>query len=215
MWSHMAHNAQLPPLAIPEGKLLAVFPISHFVIFPRALVPLHIFEARYQQMLKDINETQDKNLVVTTFNSSNQPIEIGVLVKIISQKELKDGRSNIVVSGQYRVRIVDYFRPYSYNDYAIGEIQPLPELEKSINMTLWQDDIFPSLLDAFKNRFDADTRRRITKIAEMESARMSVEEIVNTMCQFSPLSIEDKLDLLHSNSILERATQLENYLLRD
>src|SRR5579883_1951111 len=36
---------------------LPIFPLPHVVLFPRALLPLHVFEPRYRAMLKDALET--------------------------------------------------------------------------------------------------------------------------------------------------------------
>ena len=132
-------------------------------------------------------------------------------MQIISQEKLPDGRSNILARCLYRVEIVDYFRPYSNDDYAIGEINSYEEHMKTIDPTIWKD-LFESLLFLFKSKFDAKTQNVISQIAERETPKMSVEEVVNTLCQFSPLSIKMKIDLLNVNTIFDRARLLESYL---
>lgn len=34
-------------------KLLPIFPLSNFIIFPKTIVPLNIFEPRYIDMIND------------------------------------------------------------------------------------------------------------------------------------------------------------------
>ena len=42
-------------------KILPVFPLSNFIIFPETTVPLNIFEARYVEM---INDSMKKNKLI-------------------------------------------------------------------------------------------------------------------------------------------------------
>ena len=43
-------------MSIPPGSLAAVplFPLPNVVLFPRAVLPLHIFEDRYKAMTADV-----------------------------------------------------------------------------------------------------------------------------------------------------------------
>jgi Lon protease-like protein len=209
------HQSQLPPKVEPEGILIAVFPISNFIAFPKTVVPLHIFEQRYRQMLQDINETEDKTFVLTNLSKdkegNDQPIEIGVFSQVISQEILPDGRSNILVRCLDRVNIIDYFRPYSNSDYAIGEIKPYFEITNTIDSAVWLK-LFPELLSVFKKQFDVNTQIEIMRIARDEAPEMTIEEIVNTMCQYSIVTIDKKINLLKENTILGRAKLLQTYL---
>ena len=73
-------------------KIIPVFPLSNFIIFPKTTVPLNIFEARYIDMINDsmksdkhIGMIQPKKII----DESKPPIlyEIGCLGKITSFKE--------------------------------------------------------------------------------------------------------------------------------
>ena len=55
-------------------KILPVFPLSNFIIFPRTTVPLNIFEPRYIQMI-------DKSMKSDRMIGMIQPKKTGELKK--------------------------------------------------------------------------------------------------------------------------------------
>ena len=106
-------------------KHLPLFPLS-LVLLPNELLPLHIFEPRYRQMLKDA--TLDKNMFgVMLFEPSDSFAEkpaigsIGCVAEIREIQELPDGRSNILTIGVIRYRLIDYID--AGEPYLIGEIE--------------------------------------------------------------------------------------------
>lgn len=207
------NNSTLPPTIEPSGNLLAIFPILNFIAFPKTVVPLHIFENRYRQMLIDINDNDSHNMLVLTNldNEKNIPIDIGVKSKVISQELLPDGRSNIFVQCQERVKIIDYFRPYSDNDYSIGEIQISEEEKISPDDPKWIE-FFPSLLSIFKMHFEYSTGKKYANSSITRISSLPIEEIINAMCQISNLSLDIKIQLLKIDNLFSRAIELEKRL---
>ena len=73
-------------------KIISVFPLSNFVIFPNTSVPLNIFEPRYIEMIDNsmktdriIGITQPKNKRTASHNY----IMLGVLEKLQTLTKLK------------------------------------------------------------------------------------------------------------------------------
>ena len=92
-------------------KIIPVFPLSNFIIFPKTSVPLNIFEPRYIDMIDDAMKSNkfigmiqpkksEKNLIVPQLH------QIGCLGKISSFKETDDGRYLIELKGLIRFRII-------------------------------------------------------------------------------------------------------------
>lgn len=86
---------------------LPLFPLPQVVLFPRALLPLHVFEPRYQKMLADVLETHGAMGVALILGSGERPPIASICGAgiVLEHQPLAGGRSNIIVSGQARVRL--------------------------------------------------------------------------------------------------------------
>ena len=90
-----------------------LFPLPGAVLFPHAVLPLHIFEPRYRQMTQDALDS-DRLVTIVRLRPDLPPtaaddpaIEpIGCLGKILNCERLPDGRFNFLLLGLSRVRIV-------------------------------------------------------------------------------------------------------------
>lgn len=89
---------------------IPVFPLPNVVLFPGAPLPLHVFEPRYRVMLKDCLESH-RVLVVAQLTGrieeDGRP-EIATIASagsIVEHHALPDGRSNILVVGEARLRL--------------------------------------------------------------------------------------------------------------
>ena len=89
---------------------LPIFPLP-LVLLPNEILPLHIFEPRYRQMLVDAKAA--KNIFGVSFFDNEVDFEkpavgsIGCAAEIRELQELPDGRSNILTGGLGRYRILD------------------------------------------------------------------------------------------------------------
>ncbi|HEY8075628.1 MAG TPA: LON peptidase substrate-binding domain-containing protein, partial [Labilithrix sp.] len=89
---------------------LPIFPLPHVVLFPHAVLPLHVFEPRYRTMLADCLKTHRAIAIAQILQGSEDDgkpriarVSGGGIV--VEHQELADGRSNIVVLGQARLRL--------------------------------------------------------------------------------------------------------------
>ena len=97
-------------------KKIPIFPLSNFIIFPKATVPLNIFEPRYIDM---VNDSLKSNKLIgmiqpkKTKKINNQTPDlhnIGCLGKITSFKETEDKRFLIELRGIIRFKIEKEFQ---------------------------------------------------------------------------------------------------------
>ena len=92
--------------------LTRLFPLPNVVLFPGVLLPLHIFEPRYRQMVADAMSS-DRLITMALlkpgwdadYDGSPAIHRIGCLGRIIHHEPLPDGRSNLVLHGLRRVRL--------------------------------------------------------------------------------------------------------------
>jgi Lon protease-like protein len=103
---------------------LPLFPLP-VVLFPGTPLPLHIFEPRYREMLKDVQITN--NLFGLPFWDASETEaakpEIGTLGCVAEVREvqpLEDGRSNVLTVGVIRFRLEDYVE--TGDTYFVGEV---------------------------------------------------------------------------------------------
>ena len=106
-------------------KIIPVFPLSNFIIFPKTTVPLNIFEPRYIDM---INDSMKSNKLIgmiqpkTTVDAKNIPDlhDVGCLGKITSFRETEDGRFLIELKGILRFKKIK--ERNTHNKYRSLEI---------------------------------------------------------------------------------------------
>ncbi len=119
-------------LAMPEPEqILPLFPLN-VVLFPRAPLPLHIFEERYKQMVAAVLEGEGLfGVICTDGEGAARTGCCAKIVKIINRYD--DGRMDILTVGVRRFRIARVLREEAYlqarvryfGDDAAGD---LPEL---------------------------------------------------------------------------------------
>lgn len=94
-------------------EAMPVFPLAGMVLFPGAVVPLHIFEPRYRTLLADTLATHRHMALAFVraeagapdFTDSPPFDRIAGVGAIVEHTALPDGRSNIVLQGRARVEL--------------------------------------------------------------------------------------------------------------
>jgi Lon protease-like protein len=95
----------------PALGALPLFPLST-VLFPGALLPLHVFEPRYRAMIRDVLDTHGALAVVLVtdphrIDEHGHPeiAKVAGAGVVIDHVELPSGRFNILVRGRARVSL--------------------------------------------------------------------------------------------------------------
>ncbi len=118
----------MPALTLP------IFPLPDVTFFPHTMLPLHVFEARYRAMITDAL-ARDRKLAVVRLRAGFEASYAGKPAvhavagagEIVSWERLATGRYNILVKGEWRVRI-ESERP-SDTLYRIVTAQQLDDIE--------------------------------------------------------------------------------------
>jgi Lon protease-like protein len=87
---------------------LPLFPLR-IVLFPGALLPLHIFEPRYQQLLADVSAGDHRFGLLPPGEQGGLPAPgtVGCAALLRGVQPLPEGRANVVVSGERRFRFLE------------------------------------------------------------------------------------------------------------
>ncbi|MCA1583081.1 MAG: LON peptidase substrate-binding domain-containing protein [Acidobacteria bacterium] len=94
-------------------RTIPLFPLPGVVLFPGTLLPLHIFEPRYREMVADAL-AGDRIIGMAMLKTGlegdegGSPIHpIGGAGEIIESEALEDGRYNILLEGRFRFQVLD------------------------------------------------------------------------------------------------------------
>ncbi len=92
--------------------LLPIFPLPNVVHFPGAPLPLHIFEPRYRELVADLLSRPERErrvgMVLEARDADSGELELlepGTAGRMIAHEPLPDGRSDIVLLGEFRFAI--------------------------------------------------------------------------------------------------------------
>jgi len=120
-------------------KKIPLFPLKTIVL-PEEILPLHIFENRYKSMISKCLDSDDMFGII--YRNDNQFSRIGCEVNIKKLlKEYEDGKYDILVKGQKRFEIINFFKE---DDLWYGEIKKIDEKYDFMNKK-----IFSKILDKY------------------------------------------------------------------
>ena len=195
-------------------KIIPIFPLSNFIVFPKTAVPLNIFEPRYLEMVNEsmkaekfIGMVQPKTM--KNFDNTKLPIlhKIGCLGKINSFKETDDGRYLIELKGLIRFKIINEItNNKNYREVEVSFDDYLHDLdEKKENLKFTDLEL---IFKDFKSLFEK--RGFIINWKALE--KQSLDETINALAMTSPFSLEEKQVLLEAKNLNARKTKIAEIL---
>jgi len=191
---------------------IPVFPLSNFIIFPKATVPLNIFEPRYIDM---INDSMKSNKIIgmiqpkTTSSEGDIPKlhGIGCLGKITSFKETEDGRYLIELRGIIRFQnIKELNSEKKYRVLNVNYENFFQDLNNEKEEVKFSDLelIFKDLKSLFEKRGFIINWKALEK--------QSLDETINALAMASPFSLEEKQVLLEAKNLDMRKNKIAEIL---
>ena len=191
-------------------KIIPVFPLSNFIIFPNTTVPLNIFEPRYVEMINDSMKTNKMIGLIQPKKKRADSIsdlhEVGCLGKITNFKNI-DGRYLIELNGLSRFNILKevknnkIYREYEINFSGFQSDLELPKAElKFSDLEL----IFKDLKSLFEKKGYMINWKSLEK--------QNLNETINALAMASPFSLEEKQVLLESKDLEIRKNKIAEIL---
>ena len=195
-------------------KIIPVFPLSNFIIFPKTTVPLNIFEPRYLEMINDslkkdklIGIIQPKNKKNVKNEKKPELYSIGCVGKIISFDETEDNRILLVLNGISRFEITEEItNDKLYRQCKVDFSKFEHDVIEGKNESRVSDlnSIFNDLKDFFQKKgYELDWN---------ELKKQNLDQAINSLCMIAPFSLEEKQILLESNEINDRKNKLKEIL---
>jgi Lon protease-like protein len=203
----------------PEGQSehplvsleLPLFPLD-LVLFPHMLIPLHIFEERYKEMINQcVEESIPFGIVLATGTNPGtgrmNTHKIGCTARIARVEHLPDGKMNIEVVGEKRFRILD---THETRSYRTGLTELLVDEPADDDVSELADDV-QRLLKDFLTRSLA----RIGQTVEEFTLPSEPGPLSFTAACVLPLENEDKQALLEETDTAARLSVEKEVLLRE
>ena len=193
-------------------KIISVFPLSNFIIFPNTTVPLNIFEPRYIDMINDSMKSEKLIGMIQPKNSNNKTTSpelysVGCLGKITSFRETEDGRYLIELKGLIRFKTISELQSEKkYREYEVDFKDFNKDLEYQKEQIKFSDLelIFKDLKSLF------DKRGFIINWKALE--KQSLSETINALAMASPFSLEEKQVLLEAKNLDDRKNRIAEIL---
>jgi len=192
-------------------KIIPIFPLSNFIIFPDTSVPLNIFEPKYIEMINDsMKENKFIGLIQPKKNNINSIIglhETGCMGKITSFKDTSDGRYLIDLNGIVRFKIIKEIennKPYRECEISFEDYQADLNLQKEELKFSDLELIFKDLKLLFEKKGYIVNWKSLEK--------QNLNETINALAMASPFSLEEKQILLESQNLEIRKNKIAEIL---
>ena len=119
------------------AELLPIFPLG-LVAFPGMAVPLHVFEERYRDLVRNLLEEPDPaerlfgivairegwEVAGRTGSGARSLYRTGCVVQLTSHEEYADGRYDIAAVGRHRMRVLETDSAASYLRARVEPLHP-------------------------------------------------------------------------------------------
>jgi len=189
-------------------QILPLFPLG-LVVYPGEKLNLHIFEPRYQELIKDCHQT-GINFGITAFVNKTV-MTIGTEMSLLTiDKTYPSGESDISVVGNKKFQIIDFFREAPGKKYAAAKINWLEDNYLG-NVVLFQ-----SLLEKIKLLHDLlHVQKDFPKDHLGFSYKIAHYLGLSLLQEYQLLELEtenDRLEYLnkHIDTVLPIAQEIEN-----
>ncbi len=183
---------------------IPLFPLPGAILFPRSQLPLHIFEPRYREMVRDAIDGAGRIGMIQPLrldDDNKAPLyDVGCLGEIVGVEELEGGRFNIVLLGSNRFRLVGEVANEGSYRCATVDIAAF-------------DDKEPEPLSMLER---AEVEREARRLGDAMGlavdwdavARLDDEMLVNAIAQVAPFDVGAKQALLEQATLSRRADLL-------
>ena len=204
---------------------VALFPIPGMVAFPGTIVPLHVFEPRYRQMVTDAVE-QDRMIAVChtkkeirpakdgqsmqdalkNNQATYQPFEVfsAGICEIIDTTA--DGRVYIHISMSKRLQLVHEVQTLPYRIVACSELEDVSQLASDDELMNYQKSITDSIVKMIGKHNPA----KLSEFNRNEWLELSPIEFSFSVFQLVRFDADTMQSILEVTSNLERLKMVDS-----
>jgi ATP-dependent Lon protease len=204
----------IKPEDLPEE--ISILPIKNTVLFPGVVIPITVTR---QKSIRLIKKAYQGNRIIGVIAQKNKQAEepgiddlyrFGTVARIIKMLVLPDGNTTIIIQGKNRFAIKEYVQEEPFLTAKI-------ELPKDLQLDLSTKEV-KALVQSLK-----DAASKILKLNPEipQEAQMALDNIqsiaflVHFLASNLNVDVSDKQKILETNNIIDRATLLLQYMLKE
>jgi Lon protease-like protein len=189
-----------------------VFPLPGVVLFPGAVLPLHVFELRYRTMVREaLSAERMIGLALlkpgweTDYYGSPDYFPIGCLARFEDVEWLPNDCYDLRVAGLTRVRFGTVVREFPYRAVRVQLLRQDPYLEDDPLIELERQAVAEAFARLLK-------REHPEAAPPAMSESLTFEALTNAVCMGLALDPEAKLALLEMDSVVDRAQRVREVI---
>jgi Lon protease-like protein len=188
---------------------IPVMVLPNAILFPRAMLPIHIFEPRYRKMLADVLDSHRMFSVALRKpgRSRETPSAVAGLGLVRASVGNRDGTSNLVLQGIARVELTETVR---YRPYRVQRIRPVPiPASESVVVDALAAKVLELVAERLSQGFELPMHvlRQLSQHVEQESANSPLFSLNQVIQYLVSLEQPDQLADLISCTLLPGARE--------
>ncbi len=190
--------------------VIPLFPLATVVFFPNTLLPLHVFEPRYRQMVKDIIDGERIIGMVLlkpgwekSYEGNPEIYSVVGMGRIVNSEPLDDGRFNIVLYGLKRVKIIDIVKDIPYR---LARVEILEDVHGT-NENIYRERIVELIL-RWNGIIGKEHESHLINI----DTRLPLENLIDAIASTSVSNVFEKQELLEEINVQKRAENILTHL---
>ena len=190
--------------------VIPLFPLATVVFFPNTLLPLHVFEPRYRQMVKDIIDGERIIGMVLlkpgwekSYEGNPEIYSVVGMGRIVNSEPLDDGRFNIVLYGLKRVKIIDIVKDIPYR---LARVEILEDVHGT-NENIYRERIVELIL-RWNGIIGKEHESHLINI----DTRLPLENLIDAIASTSVSNVVEKQELLEEINVQKRAENILTHL---
>ena len=192
---------------------IPVLPLRDVVVYPHTAIPLFVGREQSVKAL-DVAMASDKQILLVTqkkatddLPSLDQIYRVGTVASILQLLKLPDGTIKVLVEGQHRVRVVDFFEKEDYLSADIATLSPMSEVSDNE-----LDALSRSVLAQFEQYMQVN-RKIIPEVLNSLTAIVDdPARLADTIAGHLTLKVEEKQKILEIEDDYKRLHHLLSLL---
>ena len=196
-------------------NLVPLFPLPSIVFYPNTLLPLHIFESRYRQMITRALEGDSQIGMVllrpgweNDYYGHPAIVSIGCMGKIEKHSKLPEGKYNILLCGLHRFRILREVRGKVYRRAQVELLQEINDCDLSSKTSPIKNHVIEHLKQYLGNIPEG---KKVGQDLNLETCT-TLASLIDRIAYSFDLSIEEKQVFLEEQDVAKRADILHSVI---